>query len=276
MASIIEFKEINLDDLEIDTGQVRTSHVAKELDELVESIRTVGLLEPIVVCPTGEPGRFSIITGQRRYLAHRELQRPTIWAAVLDESLSEIDAKVLSVTENLVRTDLSSTDLIDVCTYLYKHYGTVRSVSEKTGLSSDTVSQYVKYDRLNESLKAMVDKGDVDIKTAVRAQNAADAGGETGEDEAVILAKEMSGMSGPQQQKIVKERKSNPSRSVGEVIEDAKAGGKITQVIVTLSSEVHSALGQYAAAEGTNQDDAAGKLIRDSLYDHNYLSDREL
>ena len=271
MASIKEFVEISLDDLDIDTGQVRTSNVAKDLDELVESIRKVGMLEPIVVCPADESSRFSIITGQRRFLAHRELQIPTIWAAVLDERLSEIDAKVLSVTENLVRTDLNSKDLIDVCTYLYKHYGTIKSVSEQTGLKYEKVRQYVKYDRLIEPLKNLVDQEKIDIRTAMRVQDAADAGDQITDDEVVMLAREMASMSGAQQQKIVNERKVDPTRSVDEVVEDAKAGGRITQVIVTLSSEVHAALRRYAKDEGTNQDDAALKLIQDGLYVNDYL-----
>ena len=74
MASIVEFKEISLGDLTIGLGQVRTRDVAKEVDELADSIAQVGLLEPIVVCPAEEKGKYEIITGQRRFLAHQELK----------------------------------------------------------------------------------------------------------------------------------------------------------------------------------------------------------
>ena len=276
MASIVDFKEISLDDLEIDTGQVRNTQVGKDLDDLVASISKVGLLEPIVVCPSEQPGRFSIITGQRRYLAHRQLQKPTIWAAILDERLSEIDAKVLSVTENIVRTDLPTQDLIDVCTYLYKHYGTFKAVSEKTGLSSQKVSRNVKYERLDEPLKVLVDDGEVDMQTALRAQDAAEAGENTDSAELVKLAREMTGMSDAQRRKIVKDRQDDPTLSADEAIEDAKSGGKITQVMVTLSSEVHAALGRYAKSEGANQDAAAAQLIRDGLFVHDYISENDV
>ena len=88
--------------------------------------------------------KYEIITGQRRFLAHQELNKPTIWAAVLDKRVDEITAKVLSVTENLVRRDLHSHDLIDVCTFLFRKYGSVRAVCEESGLSQTKVSQYVK------------------------------------------------------------------------------------------------------------------------------------
>ena len=271
---IKEVKEIALSDLQIGIGQVRLREVSKEIDELADSIRQVGLLEPIVVCETEMPGKYEIVTGQRRFMAHQELQMESIMAAVLEERVDETTAKVLSVTENLVRRDLNSADLVDVCTYLYHKYGSIRIVSDETGLPYSKVSQHVKYDQLIEPLKELVDTG-LPILTALRAQRAAAVGGEVNQEEAVKFAKEMSPMSGAQQSKIVTTRSQNPEMTADDIIEDAKAGGKITQVVVTLSSEVHGALTKYAHSEGTNSNDAAGMLIRSALYDNDLLEDRE-
>ena len=274
MASIAEFKEIPLGDLTIGLAQVRTRDVSKEVDELADSIGQVGLLEPIVVCPTGEEGRYEIITGQRRFLAHQELKKDTIWAAVLSERVDEITAKVLSVTENLVRRDLHSSDLIDVCTYLYKRYGSVKAVCDETGLSHNKVSQYVKYDQLIPKLKEMVDGGEIKLATALRAQRAAQASGRTDPEEATQFAMEMEPMSGAQRSAIVKARENDPDRSADDIIEEAKAGGRLTQTVVTLTTKVHRALRQYASSQGTNVDDAAGMLIREALYQNNLLDER--
>ena len=274
MASILAFREIPLGDLSIGFAQVRTRDVAKEVDELADSIAQVGLLEPIVVCPTGEEGKYEIITGQRRFLAHQELKKDAIWAAVLSERVDEITAKVLSVTENLVRRDLHSSDLIDVCTYLYKRYGSVKAVCEETGLSYSKVSEYVKYDQLIPKLKEMVDGGAVRLDTALRAQRAAQASGNTDPEEATQFAMEMEPMSGAQRAAIVKARENAPDRPADDIIEEAKAGGRLTQTVVTLTTEVHSALRQYASSQGTNVDDAAGTLIREALYLNNLLEER--
>ena len=265
MASIIESKEIPLGDLTIGLGQVRTRDVSKEMDELADSIAQVGLLEPIVVCPTVDEGKYEIITGQRRFLAHQKLGKDTIWAAILSEHVDEMTAKVLSVTENLVRRDLHPSDLIDVCTYLYKRYGSLKAVCDETGLAYPKVSQYVKYDQLIPELKGMVDDGEVKLDTALRAQRAAQVSGKSDPEEARQFALEMEPMSGAQRSAIVKARENAPDRSVDDVIEEAKAGGKVTQMVVTLSTEVHSALRQYAHSQGTNVDDAAGMLIREAL-----------
>ena len=274
MAQIKEVREIPLADLQIGLGQVRLRDVSKELDELADSIRQVGLLEPIVVCESEVPGKFEIITGQRRYMAHQELQRETIMAAVLDERVDETTAKVLSVTENLVRRDLNSADLIDACTHLYHKYGSIRLVADETGLPYTKVSQFVKYDQLVEPLRQLVDTG-LPVQTALRAQRAASVEGEVNAVEAVQFAKEMAPMSGAQQSKMVTTRTKNPSMTAEDVIEDAKAGGRITQVVVTLSSDVHGALTKYAQSQGTNSDDAAGILIRRGLYDNDFLEDAE-
>ena len=271
MAKIAEFKEIPLTELVIGIGQVRMREVAKDIDELAESIRQVGLLEPIVVCPA-EDRKYEIITGQRRFLAHQKLGKETIWAAILDERVDEITAKILSVTENVVRRDLSTHDLIDVCTYLYKQYGTLKAVCTESGLSYNTVSKYVKYDQLVPELKDFVDSGKVKLNTALRAQRAATGSDrEVNAEDAKLFAIEMEPMSGAQQAKIIKDKEQEPSKSPEDIIEDAKSGAKITQIVVTLASEVHGALGQYAQSLKTNQDDAAGQLIRDGLYENNYL-----
>ena len=274
MASIAEFKKIPLGDLTIGLGQVRTRDVSKEVDELADSIAQVGLLEPIVVCPTDEVGKYEIITGQRRFLAHKELEKDTIWAAILNDRIDEMTAKVLSVTENLVRRDLHSRDLVDVCTYLYRQYGSLKGVCDETGLSYARVSQYVKYDQLIPELKGLVDQGQVKLDTALRAQRASRVSGDPDANEALQFALEMEPMSGVQQSAIVKAREGAPERSADEVIEEAKAGGKVTQIVVTLSSEVHSALRQYASSQATNADDAAGMLIREALYLNSLLDER--
>ncbi len=273
MAKICEMKEIPLDDLVIGTAQARLRHVEKKVDELAESIRKVGLLEPIVVCESETPGKYEIITGQRRFLAHQKLQKPTIIAAILDERVDEITAKVLSLTENIMRLDLNSRDCIDACTALYRRYGSVKAVAEETGLPYNEVSRYVKYDQLIPELKELVDASEVNLKTALRAQKAASPTGEANVQDAVAFAKEMTPMSGAQQEKIVKGREKNPDLTADQAIEEAKAGGKITQVVVTLTSSLHSSLKKLAEEEDTTMDDAARTLIEDGLSNKGFLEE---
>ncbi len=270
MAKIIEIKELPLDVLVIGKGQVRVREVGKDIDQLAASIKKQGLLQPIVVCESDEPGKYEILTGQRRFLAHRELQKETITACILDQKVDEVEAKLISVTENLVRRDPNNKDYIDACTWLYRKYGSIKDVAEELGLSQAKVGEFVKYDRLKPEMRKLVDEGQVDMKAAIRAQDAASVSGEFNPEEATKLAKEMSKMSGSQQKRIVKKIQERPTIDVDDVIESAKSGDKITQIVVTVGNVIHQSLKQYAKDEGSNMDDAALTLIEEGLLGKGY------
>lgn len=273
MAKIVEFKDIPLRDLRIGKGQVRLSDIERDIDELADSIRKVGLLEPILVAPTGSENRFEIILGQRRFRAHQELGMKTITAGVLDKEISVQEAKVLSVTENLIRKDLNRKDMIDVCTYLYKRYGSMRAVADEAGLPFYKVREYVRYDRLMPELKDLVDTEEVELAAALRAQDAASTDGNPDPADAIKLAKQMSTMSNVQQKKIQKAKEEDPDASVDELIENAKSGGRVTQISVTLLHGIHASLTQFARRERIPIGDAAAELIETGLLSHGYNID---
>lgn len=271
MAKVTDYKEIPLNDLVIGKAQVRVRDVSKGIDELADSIRIHGLLEPILVGPPDANGKYEIILGQRRYLAHKELGKLKIYAGILDEQVDETTAKAMSVSENLIRQDLNQKDLIDVCTYLYKKYGSIKAVVEETGLPQWRVSQYVKYDRLIPELKELVDHGEARMDVALRAQDAAAARGAVEPEVAVKFAKEMGSMSGAQRKRIQEQMEEEPSTPPDVVIEEAKSGGKITQIVVTLGAQAHASLKKFADDEDKSVDDAASQLIEDALTDKGYI-----
>lgn len=274
MAKIVKYRDIPLDDLVIGKGQVRTQNLSKEVEDLATSIEAQGLLQPIVVCAARESGKWEILTGQRRFLAHKHLKRNVIAAAVLDERVEESQAKAISITENLIRRKLSGKELKDGIMYLYNHYATITDVVQATGLPRRSVQAYVKYPRLLPELKKMVDDEKVDINIALKAQDAAtDDDGASDPEAAVKLAQEMISMSGVQHQKIAKERKEHPDRPVDEVIEHAKTGAKVTQIVATLTQDTHAALRKFANEEGTNQDEAAATLIEEALIGRGHLEE---
>ena len=274
MAKIVEYKEIPLDDLTIGMGQARVQDVGKEIEDLAESIKIQGLLQPIVVCPARNTGKWEILTGQRRFLAHRILKLESITAAVIDERVAEHEAKAISITENLIRRKLSGKDLIDGVTYLHKVYGNAKAVADATGLPYQDVLKYVKYPRLSQELKEMVDTGQVDVKVALKAEDAAtDDNGVVDVEAAATLAQEMETMTGPQQKKLAQERKKNPDRPIDDVIEDARTGSKVVQVVATVTQETHTALQQFANAEGIKQDEAAATLLVEALIDRDLLEE---
>ena len=274
MAKIIEYRDIPLDDLVIGKGQVRTQDPGRDIDQLARSIDAQGLLQPIVVCPARQPEKWEILTGQRRFLAHKLLKRANIAAAVIDERVEEAEAKAISITENLIRRKLSGKELIDGVTYLYKIYGTARAVADTTGLPYNSVLEYVKYPRLTTELKKMVDDGEIDVNVALRAEDASRRENEkVNIEEAILLAREMEPMTNVQRNNIVKERKSNPNKPVDDVIEHAKSGARISQIVVTVTQDTHRAIQRYAKDEKITQDGAASALIEEALLSRGLLEE---
>ena len=268
MPKIDRISDLPLESLVLGSAQARVRNVDREIDELADSIRIHGLLEPIVVCPanhTVQGDTYEILTGQRRFLAHKQLGRPTIWAAVLSERVDETTAKVLSLTENLIRRDLDSSDIIDICTALFKKYGTAKAVAEETGIPYQAVLKYVKYDRLDEQLRTSVDKGEVTLDAALRAQDVVHSSGQMNTTTAVELAKKLTGATGVQARRMVRETLAkSDAGTLNEVIERMDAPS-VKQILVTLEVEEHRALQAYAKERGLTQDKAAAGFVRDAM-----------
>ena len=265
MAKISQYEEIPLDNLVIGQGQVRTHEVGAEIDELAASIKAQGLLQPIVVCKATNPEKWEILVGQRRFLAFKRLGLESITAAILDERVSPEIAKTISITENLIRRQLSGKDLTDGITYLYNHYGNIPAVVQATGLPDKAVRNHVKYKRLTPILKDMVDNNTVDIKVALKAQDSATENNVIDEQLAIRLAQEMAPMTGVQQKKFVESVGNNPGGPIDDAIEEAKSGARVTSLQITVTESVHLAIKKFASEENSNQDEAAASLVEEAL-----------
>lgn len=114
--------------------------------------------------------------------------------------------------------------------------------------------------------RKMVDDGTVDVNAAVKAQDASnDDDGIPDPEVAAKLAQEMAPMSGVQRKRVAQERREHPERPVDEVIEHAKTGAKVIQIVATLTQHTHTALQKFAKEEDSTQDEAATALIEEAL-----------
>ncbi len=276
---VLEVRQVPLKDLVIGKGQARKTNVSRELTELADSIRKVGQLHPIVICESSAvPGKFEILTGQRRFLACQEIGKEEIWATILDRQIPEEEARVISFTENIVKTDLAREDMIDVCTYLWKLYGDHKIIAEKTGLPPEKVRDNVKYISLIPELREAVDAGQVEQNTALRTQKALEAVGEVEPSTAVTLAKTLQGCIPNIQTKVVKQVTSGAITSkeeINEYIDAIKSGPTLIKLILGLFPEQDKALTDYAKAERMQREDAAQTLLMESLANKGFLEEQE-
>ena len=262
-------KKVSLKDLVIGKGHIRKVHVEKEITELADSIKTIGQLHPIVICPSADqPGKFEIIIGQRRFLAIYSLGRDDIFAVILNRSLTEEEAKILAISESQTRQLVSKADIIDACTALYRVYGDIKVVAEKTGLPPSKIRDYVKYDSLSTELKVLVDKGGVDMITALRAQKAIEMVGEVEPDVKVALATKMQGMIGAQQEKLAKEVASGAATTVNEIdalIKEIKKTPTHVELRIVLDQATIEAIDNYAKGEKVKSENVIQSLIMNAL-----------
>jgi len=265
-------QEIQLDTIDIGLSQSRTSNFDEDgIQELAASIEKIGLIEPIVVFRTQEEGRYEVVTGQRRFLAHQYLKRETIRATILCGRVEPELAKAISLTENMVRQDLSTKDYIDACTNLYKKYGSIKKISDTLGLPYQKVSQYVKYEQLIEPLKQKVESG-LKLEVALRAQKAAtDATTkEINEENAIFYAEEMQTMSGLQQRQLEKVAIHEPSKNPTEVIQQTRRQQQINLNVV-VGKYLHDALNKFKQDENIDQNNAVITLLEAALSQRGYL-----
>ncbi|WP_244347363.1 ParB/RepB/Spo0J family partition protein [Thermus thermophilus] len=102
----------------------------ENLEALAESIREKGVLQPLLVRPLGD-GRYAIVAGERRYRAARMAGLSEVPVRVVE--LSEKEARLLALVENLQREDLNPyEETVGVLALLSEDLG--KSVEEVVGL----------------------------------------------------------------------------------------------------------------------------------------------
>jgi ParB family chromosome partitioning protein len=264
-----ELKEIPLEALVVGQSQTRPDP-NEGIEELAQSIAKQGLLEPIVVAPVGD-GTYEILAGQRRVLAHQHLGYSSIQAKVLTEKMDEAAKQAISATENLVRIDPPTRAKINLCTTLYRRYGSIKMVEEETGIHRKIISQYVKFDQLVPELKKLVNESGLPLAVALQAQKAAEtATGEVDAAAAVVFVKEMRPMTDVQRRNFIKGAEQDPTASVEEKVERGRKQPVIKSLVVQLEAGMHVLLSNFAKDEGENLADAAAALIEDGLTQRGY------
>jgi ParB/RepB/Spo0J family partition protein len=82
----------------------------RALDELADSLREWGQLQPVVVRQVDASGDYEIVCGERRWLAHQRAGLDMVW--VVEWEASDQDALALSLVENLQRVNLSRAEKV--------------------------------------------------------------------------------------------------------------------------------------------------------------------
>ena len=131
------------------------------LQELADSIKATGVLQPITVRAV-PGGRYQLIAGERRWLASQQAGKPTVPAIV--RQVSNEQAMEMTIIENLQREDLNPIEQARAFERLSREFGlTQEQISVRTGKERSSVANFLRLLRLPEAVQAYVSGGHLSL-----------------------------------------------------------------------------------------------------------------
>lgn len=156
---ISKLKELNIEDIIADPEQPRRHFDDKALNDLANSIKIHGVLQPIVVVKNGN--KYIIVAGERRYRASKLAKLDKIPAIIRD--LSDQNRLELSLIENLQRADLNILETATAYLKLRQQFNmTAEQIGERVGgKSSSSVLNTLRLLKLPDEVKKYIYTGEL-------------------------------------------------------------------------------------------------------------------
>jgi ParB family transcriptional regulator, chromosome partitioning protein len=153
-------ESVTLDLIEPNPFQPRRGFGEEALKELTESIRSTGVVQPVLLRRAGE--RFQLIAGERRWRAARAAGLPSVPAIVRE--LGDREALELALTENLLREDLNPMDVARGYEALQQKFGlTHEEIAARLGTSRASVTNSLRLLGLAEQVQELVASGELSM-----------------------------------------------------------------------------------------------------------------
>jgi ParB family chromosome partitioning protein len=141
---------IALERIEANPHQARSE--LGDIQELMNSIKAKGVLEPILVRPRGD--RYEIIAGERRYMASKNVGLKEI--PCIEMNVSDNEAMEISLIENLQRKDLDVFEEADGLKALMDIYGYSHGkISEKIGKARSTITEVINISKIPGAVRKL-------------------------------------------------------------------------------------------------------------------------
>ena len=153
--------EVRMDDIRPNPNQPRREFDDDSLQELANSIRQIGVIQPITLRDMGD-GTYVIIAGERRWRASQRVGLTTIPAyirTVDDENMME-----MALVENIQREDLTALEVaLAYQNLIEQHNLTQEQLSERVGKNRATVTNYLRLLKLPASVQMALRNKEIDM-----------------------------------------------------------------------------------------------------------------
>jgi len=162
--AIAGLRRVSLDAIGPNPHQPRSVFAPEALQELADSIREVGLIQPPIVqqvsTEEGAPPRYQLVTGERRWRAARLAGLQHIDVIVKDATPQEM--LELALVENIQRADLNPLEEANAYQQLVDEFGlTQERIAERVGRSRVSVTNTLRLLRLPERVKSALMQGEI-------------------------------------------------------------------------------------------------------------------
>ena len=148
-------QEIPTADIEPNRYQPRDHFDEESLASLTASVRELGVLQPILVRPGAQPGRYELIAGERRWRAAKRAGLPSVPAIVRE--VDDLDSLEQAVVENLHRQDLNPLEEAAAYQQLIEDFDlTQERLAERVGKSRSAVANTLRLFQLPPSIPKLV------------------------------------------------------------------------------------------------------------------------
>lgn len=151
--------EISVDVIDPNPDQPRRVFDAEQLEQLADSIRQHGVLQPVVVQRVGD--RYQLLVGERRWRATQQAGLPTIPVVVADVDPS--DRLELALIENVQRHDLNPIELAHAFNKLASGGKTQEEIGKRVSLDRSTVANHIRLLELPRELQDDVEAGRLSV-----------------------------------------------------------------------------------------------------------------
>ncbi len=158
-----EFRTLPVEDISPDPNQPRKVFDPEALQDLADSIKEHGVLQPIIV-RKGENSRFIIISGERRYRAAKLAGLAEISTVIR----TNVKPAEIAIIENLQRENLLPFEEAEAFERMIREYGyTQAQLAKIIGKKQNTVSQILSLNRLPAGIKEKYPRADISKRTLI-------------------------------------------------------------------------------------------------------------
>lgn len=145
--------EVSINDIRANPNQPRKRFTPEKLEELIKSVKSMGVIEPLIVKEVGN--KFEIIAGERRFIAAQRAGLKTV--PVLIKNVTPAEQLEIGLVENIMRHDLNPIEEAKAFKNLMESYKcTQEELSDRIGINRVSVANIVRLLKLAPEIQQFV------------------------------------------------------------------------------------------------------------------------